>query len=121
MNDDLREIEDAREREHYSLDPRDQPFAEDEPEEERELLDDFDIAAINAVRTLLVELQERCQKLDASAREGWTRDWIMRAAGNTQGRAEVLEDNLFQLLNYAKHHLDVPMSDNQLHNKGEGA
>ena len=41
----------------------------------------------------------------------------MRAAGNLEGRAEVIEHDLFQLLNFAKHHLEVPMTDEQLHNR----
>ena len=35
MDEELDRIEQAREREHYSLDPRDQPFAEDvDPDDE---------------------------------------------------------------------------------------
>src|SRR5262245_45758606 len=86
---------------------------------ERELLDDFDIAAINAARSVLTEIQERCQgyKPSPEAGKGWLRESLIRDAGNVWGQAEALEHGLFQLLNFSKHHLAISMTDDQLHNR----
>lgn len=128
MDHDLNEIEQAREREHYSLDPRDQPFADDEswrdepaPEQDdTSWLDSFDIATLNAARTVLTKLGEmhRLPEVDPNL-SMWERDFKHRAIGHAQGLAEHAEETIFGLLNYAKHHLGIEVTDKQLFNRDD--
>ena len=83
---------------------------------ERELLDTFDIATVNAARAALTALVERCAKYYPEE-EGRGRDSMLRAAGGLEARAEQAEDLLFQLVNFAKHHLHIEVSDEQLFNR----
>jgi hypothetical protein len=111
----------------YSLDPRDQPFASDEeldaerdePEAEQDVptLDAFDIAAINAARSVLNKFKEL--RPEVVPTEGWERDYHMRSFGHAQGIAEQAESMLFDLLNYSKHHLGMEVTSEQMFNNSD--
>ena len=122
MNDDLREIEQYREDaeyQQYKDEQNEESYrAEAEPEPDEDVLFSvFDIALINGTRSLLAKLAN--DKPPVSTEAGWLREWNIRSFGNVQGQAEIIEYLLFQLLNYSRHHLNVEMTDEQLHNSAE--
>lgn len=83
-------------------------------DERTEILSAFDVGAINIARSALDALV-RENRPPETGLEGWRRDSYMRDYGHLQGLAEEASSLLFTLLNYGKHHLEIDISDADLH------
>lgn len=83
-------------------------------DERTEILSAFDIGAINAARVALDDLV-RANRPPETNLEGWQRDMYQRDYGHLQGIAEEVGSMLFSLLNFGKHHLDIPITEHDLH------
>lgn len=88
--------------------------------QERPLLTDEDIAALNAARTILERLADEAtsRAWKAPSRVGTSlREVTAQALGRVAGVAKMAEDNVFDVMNVASSDGMVRMTDDQLHNR----
>lgn len=80
---------------------------------ERPLLTDWDIAALNAARTVLDEFMARC------IRHHPDKTRLSRSLGHVEALAEAAEWAVFQFINHADTRLDLGLTQAQIHNHKE--
>lgn len=87
------------------------------PTQERPLLDELELAALNRARRVLVELEKRATRLGYIDADGDTRNTTRFYAGKAAERCEVAEHEIFQVLNCLSSYGLQKLSEHELHNK----